>query len=289
MSWQQTSDTPPSARMASLAPSLQPNQRRVIEAIMADRAATVEYTAQVLAEQVGVGRTTVIRTAQSLGYDGFPQLRVALVQELALEQNASPPADHATSSKLGELRAGVTNFGVGLAGATSALTEEALRECIRLFDEADRVLVIAHGLSSPLGLDLVQRLNSMGRSAEIQYDTVSEQIIAHQLGPKSVCFGYSGSGANKATLDAMRAAKLGGANVVAMTSFAGSALAEIADVTLVVPPTSDSFQDELIRTSRATLMLITEQLVDILIAYRGANGREALLTSLSMLGDALQE
>src|SRR5699024_11414453 len=83
--WQQTSDTPPSARMASLVPSLQPNQRRVVEAIMADRAAAAEGTAQELAEHVGVGRTTVISAAQSLCYDGLPQLLVAIVQVMALD------------------------------------------------------------------------------------------------------------------------------------------------------------------------------------------------------------
>lgn len=273
--------------MASLGPSLQPNQRRVVEAIMADRTATIEGSAQVLADRVGVGRTTVIRTAQSLGYDGFPQLRVALVQELALEQQ--PQTEESEASMLGELRAGVSRFGAGLAAATSALTEETLRACIEALDAADRVLVVAHGLSSPLGLDLVQRLNSAGRSAEMQVDTVTEQIIARQLGTGSVCFCYSGSGANRTTLDAMRAAKQGGAQVIAMTSFAGSALADIADILLVVPPTSESFHDELIRTSRAALMLVTEQLLDLLTEYRGDRGREARLTSLSMLGAALQE
>lgn len=275
--------------MASLGPSLQPNLRRVIEAIMADRAASAEGTAQQLADRVGVGRTTVVRTAQALGYDGFPQLRVALVQELAHEQQPAVAPGGEASSMLGELRTGVSNFGTGLSASTSVLTEDALHETIRLLDAATRVLVVAHGLSRPLGFDLVQRLNSIGRPAEMQLDTVTEQIIARQLDEGAVCFCYSGSGANKTTLDAMRAAKLSGSHVIAMTSFAGSALADIADVTLVIPPTNESFQDELIRTSRATLMLITEQLLDLLTAYRGDRGREALLTSLSMLGDSLQE
>ena len=83
MSWQGAPDAPPTARIQSLAPSLQPGERRVVEAIVADRNATVEHTAQELADAVGVGRTTVIRAAQSLGFEGYPQLRVALAQELA--------------------------------------------------------------------------------------------------------------------------------------------------------------------------------------------------------------
>lgn len=290
MPWQQASDTPPSARIASLIPSLQPTSRRVVEAILADRAAAVEHTAQELAEHVGVGRTTVVRTAQALGYEGFPQLRVALAQELALETPAAEDsAGDEPASLLGSLRAGVTDFSARLGTSTSALTEESLAEAIRALDAAERVLVAAHGLSNPLGIDLVQRLNSVGRPAEMQWDAMSQQVAARQLGPQSVCFAYSGSGANKATLDTVRAAQLGGATVIAMTSFARSAIAEAADISLIVPPTGDSFQDELLRTSRAALMLVTEQLIDLLTAHRGERGREARLTSLSLLSDSLQE
>lgn len=291
MPWHQASDTPPSARIASLTPSLQPTSRRVVEAILADRAAAVERTAQELAEHVGVGRTTVVRTAQALGYEGFPQLRVALAQELALETPAADVGDGSgePASLLGALRAGVTDFAARVPTSTSALTEESLTETIQALDQAERVLVAAHGLSNPLGVDLVQRLNSVGRPAEMQLDAMSQQVAARQLGPRSVCFAYSGSGANKATLDTIRAAQLGGATVIAMTSFARSAVAEAADITLIVPPTGDSFQDELIRTSRAALMLVTEQLIDLLTAHRGERGREARLTSLSLLGGSLQE
>ncbi|HBS74089.1 MAG TPA: MurR/RpiR family transcriptional regulator, partial [Microbacterium sp.] len=83
MTWVGSSDAPPSARVAALAPSMQPSERRVAEAIAADIESAIDRSAQELAEAVGVGRATVIRTAQTLGYDGYPQLRVALARELA--------------------------------------------------------------------------------------------------------------------------------------------------------------------------------------------------------------
>ena len=60
----------------------------------------------------------------------------------------------------------------------------------------------------------------------------------------------------------MRAAKASGAKVLAITSFARSAAAELADVALVRRAARrQSFRDELIHTSRAAHMLLTEQLV----------------------------
>jgi DNA-binding MurR/RpiR family transcriptional regulator len=120
-------------------------------------------------------------------------------------------------------------------------------------------------------------------------DSMSQQISARLLGAGSVCVVLSGSGANRSTLEAMRAAKASGARVLAITSFARSVLADEADVVLVVPPINESFQDELIHTSRAALMLLTEQLVDQLIAHRGDRGRDAQAAAVSMLGGGLHE
>lgn len=286
VNWQGAPDAPPHARIAALSPSLQPGERRVVDSILKDRAGTVERTAQELADAVGVGRTTVIRAAQSLGYEGYPQLRVALARELALEGNANEESD---GTLAGSLRAGVARFGARLPNTVSALTEDDIAEFLRLLDGADRVLVLANGLSLSLGLDLVLRLNAAGRPAEMLMDAMSQQIAAAQLGAGSVCIVISGSGANRASLDGMRAAKASGASVVAVTSFARSAVADLADLALVVPPINESFQDELIHTSRAAIMLVIEQLIELFIQHRGERGREAQAAALSVLGSGLLE
>lgn len=290
MAWTGASDARPSVRIASLAPSLQRTERRVVEAIAQDRGRAVELTAQELAEWVGVGRTTVIRASQSLGYEGYPQLRVALVQELALETvGTASEAQAADGSALGTLRTRVSQVAARLSDTTSALTSEAVEEFLASLDSAERVLVVANGLSGPLGLALVMRLNAAGRSVEYFTDPLAQQIAARQLGAGSACIVFSGSGANLATLDAMDSARAGGAAVLALTSFARSAVVERADTVLVVPPINDSFHDELIHTSRAALMLLSEELVDLFVERRGERGREARATSLAVLASAIQE
>src|SRR5690606_32383202 len=122
--WQGPAETPPTARIAMLAPSMQPSERRVAEAIATDVDLAVERTAQEIADAVGVGRATVIRTAQTLGYDGYPQLRVALARERATV--APAPDDTADATMLGALRGAVDRFSARLAQTVSAITEEDL-------------------------------------------------------------------------------------------------------------------------------------------------------------------
>lgn len=286
MGWSGADDAPATARIRALAPSMHAGERRVAEAIAADLATTVESTAQDLADAVGVGRATVVRTAQTLGYDGYPQLRVAAARELALAAPEDAPEDR---SLLGTLRRSVSHFASRLDHTVSGLTEEALASVVAALDAAPRVLVVANGLSSPLGLDLHLRLTAAGRPAEFIHDSLAQRIAARQMTPADVCVVISGSGASDATLAVMRAADDSGAHVVAITSFARSAVAERADAALIVPPIGESFRDELLHTSRAALMLITEALVDAVVTHRGHRGVAARDAMLREVENAIRE
>ncbi|RLK52456.1 MurR/RpiR family transcriptional regulator [Microbacterium telephonicum] len=286
--WQGSADAPPTARIAMLAPSLQPSERRVADAIAADVEGTIERTAQEVAEVVGVGRASVIRTAQTLGYDGYPQLRVALAREVASIAVTPSDAD-ADRTELGALRAAVDRFAARVGRTVSAVTADSLERLVAELDGATRLLVAANGLSMPVGVDLAMRLTSAGRPAEYVVDTLGQQITAKQLGPGSACLVVSGSGVNRASIDVMVAARESGAAVLAITSFPRSAVADLADVTLVVAPVDDSFRDELLHTSRAGLMLVTESLVGLLVARRGASAAAAQAATLSVLSHSLSE
>lgn len=285
--WQGPAETPPTARIAMLAPSMQPSERRVAEAIAADVDISIERTAQEIADAVEVGRTTVVRTAQTLGYDGYPQLRVALARERA---SSAPSQDAAAdATMLGALRGAVDRFASRLAHTVSAVTEETLAAFVGELDGATRLLVAANGLSAPVGADLSMRLTSAGRPAEYVADTLGQQITASQLGAGSACLVVSGSGVNRASIDVMTAARASGARVLAITSFPRSPVAEMADVALVVAPINDSFRDELLYTSRAALMLVTESVVGLLVSRRGGSATAAQMATFSVLGHSLSE
>lgn len=285
MRWTGDPDAPVTARIAALEPSLQRSERRVVATVAADLAAAVECTAQELAARAGVGRASVIRTAQTLGYDGYPQMRVALARELALapSQEASP------DTAIGRLHSAVEQFGRNLPRLTAALTEELVEKFVAAVDAAPRVVVVATGLSAPLGLDLAMRLSAAGRPAEYLPDALAQQIAAGSLEPGSVCLVLSGSGATATSLDAAAAARQSGATVLVMTSFARAPLVAHADVALVIPPVTESFPEELLHTSRAALALVIETLVDVLVARRGSRGWQARAAAIAQVEKRLSE
>ncbi len=278
MAWPDTTDAPISARIAALAAALPPTERRVADRLVADAAAAVECTAQELAELAGVSRASVIRTAQTLGYDGYPQMRVALAREVAL----SGARDGAVGGD-GTLHHRLDQFARNLPRIMAALTEDAVGRFVTVLDRAARVVVVATGLSAPLGLDVAMRLGAAGRPAEFLPDTLAQQIAAANLAAGSACLVISGSGATQTTIEAAAAARETGADVAVVTSFARAPLLEHATHALVVPPVNDSFSDELFHTSRAALTLVLEGLVEVLVAQRGPTGETARARALSLI------
>lgn len=278
---------PPTARIASVLNTLQPAERRVAELIVESADAVVEWTAQELAERAGVGRATVVRTCQTVGYRGYPQLRVALAAELG-GGGGDAAVDHGPGV-LGRMRGEIDRLAASLPALASLLDADAVGEAVRLAASARRLLVLANGLSSPIANDLAMRLTASGRSAEFIADAIAQQIAARHLTAEDVCLVVSGSGANEASLRVATAAARGGATVIALTSFASSALTEAATLSLVIAPTGVSFRDELEHTSRVAYLVFAEVFAAAVTTERGADAVTARAHALEVVSDNLGE
>jgi DNA-binding MurR/RpiR family transcriptional regulator len=275
----------PTVRIATALPSLHASERRVLEQVLAHPELVVESTAQEVADRIGVGRSTVVRACQSIGYRGYPQLRVALAAELA---HRDADVDYG-SSALGRIRADIASLAAALPQVTAVLDEGTVDRAVDVLTGSRRLLVLANGLSAPLATDMAMRLTATGRPADFVADSIGQQIAARGLTGADGCVVLSGSGANEASLKVARAARQGGAAVVAVTSFRGSPLAELADVELVVAPAAATFRHELERTSRIALAVLVESLVAVVAARSGAAAQETHDHVLDILSENLAD
>lgn len=278
---------PPTARIAAVLNTLQPAERRVAELIVEASDAVVEWTAQELAERAGVGRATVVRACQSFGYRGYPQLRVALASELGAAPGDAG-VDHGPGV-LGRMRSEIDRVAGSLPALASLLDPDAVDEAVRVAASARRLLVLANGLSSPIANDLAMRLTASGRSAEFIADAIAQQIAARHLTAQDVCLIVSGSGANEASLRVATAAARGGATVIALTSFASSALTDAATLSLVIAPSGVSFRDELEHTSRVAYLVFAEVFAAAVASARGTSATEARAHALEVVSDNLDD
>lgn len=278
------SDAGPIARIATSLNGLQPTERRVAEAILQAPEEIVELTAQQLADRVGVGRSSVIRACQSFGYRGFPQLRVALASALGQQDEGLDYGE----GVVGRMRTEIDRIAQSLPQAVSVLDGEVVERVVRDVAAARRVLIVANGLSAPIASDLSMRLTAIGRPAEFVPDAIAQQIAASGLAEGDVCLVISGSGANESSLRAATVAR-GSATIVALTSFAASALTALADLSLVIAPAGVSFRDELEHTSRVAHAVFVEVFVAAVAHALGDGTRRARARVLDILSDNLAD
>lgn len=103
-------------------------------------------------------------------------------------------------------------------------------ELISAYERGARILVMGAGRSGLVGKAFAMRLLHLGYQVAVLGETIIPRIRENDL-----VLALSGSGRTRLIVTAAEAAKHVGAEVIAITSFPDSPLAQLADVIVVVP------------------------------------------------------
>ncbi len=219
------------AQIRSQLGTLPAGEARVARAILDQPFAAVAWSAQEIAAQADTSPATAVRACHRLGFDGLPEMRLALARELGwLRLSVDAPAggpDAAVKSIMDSTSAALATIGEHIDPASFRRAAEAVAG-------ARRLLLVCASPTRVVCLDAMFDLISVGRPVEFIDDSFVQRLAAAKLGPGDVCFAFGVSGANELTLGAARAAKATGATLISMTGFSRSALAELAEITITV-------------------------------------------------------
>jgi DNA-binding MurR/RpiR family transcriptional regulator len=219
-------------------------QQRLAEYVLSNIDDVAFMAARQLADATGSSDAAVIRFAQALGFRGFMEMRATLREQLL---------DRAGSSGLAKAKAGtptpqglvdeVFQLDQALIQQTAALNDpESYEEIAKRLCSAERVWIVAHGTSLPLGLYLAMLLNQI--LGQVRILTIAEGDLAGELHGLSSLDAVIGIGYVRYlpyTIDLMRLARLRDASVFAITDKQSSPLAQIADHSVFVARDGVSF------------------------------------------------
>jgi DNA-binding MurR/RpiR family transcriptional regulator len=222
------------ATVTALLPGLRPSDAKVMRLVLTDSAFVQAATTNEVAARAGVSPATVVRAARAAGFDGFGELKRALVQDLALRPGAAPPDELTVESTVDEITELVLRSHASSIGATRATVDpSALRHAVELLTRAENVVVFGVGTSAAPAADAAYRWTAIGCRVSAPHDARTAQLQARLLTPNSALVAISHSGRSEETLSVVDAARQAGAGVVAITSFASSPLAGRATALLV--------------------------------------------------------
>ena len=211
---------------------LPPGEARVVNAILDQPYAALNWSANELAEQAETSAATAVRACRRMGIDdGLPGLRIALARELGWNRlDADVPLGEPEALAKAVLVATST----GLANIAEHVDLVAFGHAVEAVASARRLLFVCSGPTQVVCQDASFDFASIGRPAEYIADSVTQTLNASLLRAGDVCFAAGVSGSNELTITAARAAKDAKATLIVITSYPQSSLARMADVKLIV-------------------------------------------------------
>jgi DNA-binding MurR/RpiR family transcriptional regulator len=250
----------------ALIPSLIPSEALVAEALLRRIDDIAGLSAAKLAAVAGTSSATVVRTCQSLGYSGLNELREALASEARAAD--SPADDDPVSAALNRtIAAGLEQ----IESMASILDRDQFAQAVEALAGAGRVLIVTLSDLAALGHYAVFHFALVGRAAEASSDVITLHALARLLKPGDVCLAIGHSGTNALTIRIAGAARDEGATVIAVTSFARGALADLAHIHLAVGTTRPDRSIHTMSRIRLGQMLVIDALQNALAIRLGVS------------------
>jgi DNA-binding MurR/RpiR family transcriptional regulator len=220
-------------------------QKQVLKYLLDHSAEAVFLTAASLARKAGVSEATVIRLAQVLGFEGYPELQRRLREEF--QDRLSTVSRFQETARQGgtegDILAGIMQEDMrNLSQTLQDLSPEAFHQAVRDLDGAERIFVAGlRGAHAPaLVLSLYLRfLKKDARLVTPGTGDVWNNIFG--VGSRDLVVGISFPRYTRLTVEILAYARQQGARVGAITDSLLSPLAEFADWVLPVHSRLESF------------------------------------------------
>src|SRR3954451_17205331 len=244
---------------------------RIAETILGDPETAAHASIVDLAARSGTSTATVTRFSRTLGFKGYANLRVAIATETGRAEQArwetDISGDIAPDDPLDDVLGVITAADTRAVQATAAgLDVGAVERVSAAIAGAGRVEIVGFGSSGTAGREMAFRLERIRIPVRYRADTHTALTNAALLGPGDVAIGLSHSGRTREAIEMLAEAADHGALTVAVTSFARSPLAEVADVVFTTSVHEATFRVAALSALHSQLLVL--DLIYVAVAQR---------------------
>jgi DNA-binding MurR/RpiR family transcriptional regulator len=235
-------------RMRTAYGSLSKSQQQVTEFLLTHGIDVVYMSAARIAKLVQVNRSTVVRTAQALGYAGFPDMQAALQAHFLsrlssierfqygsrqLIEEMHEPREDGDSVLHRVIRTEIEHIETLL----QSITTENFEQIVDMLASARRIYVVGLRASTPLAMHLAIPLRLIRPNCTIISYNSADGLVdqLETLGEGDVLFAITYSRYARDTINVMDYARTAGAKIVVLTDNPISPAATRADRVFVVP------------------------------------------------------
>ena len=200
-------------------------------------------TAEELARRASTSSSTVVRFSQALGFEGYPELQQAAIEEYRSrapgEQTGSAPLfdfDHS------EFEASLAADHANVEETVRNLTREQVEACVTALAAANRVMVVGMDQLAFFASYMRHLLALLDIRAEVVASPRQDSITRlSRVDEDSLVIAFSAGRAHPIVVRAMKLAKHRGASTMAITDATLSDIGQYSDLTLYYSSNGPSF------------------------------------------------
>ncbi|KOR94769.1 MurR/RpiR family transcriptional regulator [Geobacillus stearothermophilus] len=166
-----------------------------------------------MAKKNNVSTTTIIRMCHKLGLEGFSELKYILK---TIDDQAIPVGENT-----------IERYKADMNQTLDSLERKHAEEISQLIFEANRVLIVAVGLSKMIGEYFSKLLIQVNKPSSYVYESHIIDLLPNMVQPKDMVIFISSSGETKTIVQAAEKLRFKNIETVAITNSADSTLAKL--------------------------------------------------------------
>lgn len=201
-------------------------------------------TAEELARRANTSSSTVVRFSQALGFEGYPELQHAAIEEY---RSRGPADTGATTAPLfdfdhSEFEASLAADHANVEETVRNLTREQVEACVVALGSANRVMIVGMDQLAFFASYLRHLLALLDIRAEVIASPRQDSITRlSRVDEDSLVIAFSAGRAHPIVVRAMKLAKHRGASTMAITDATLSDIGQHSDLTLYYSSNGPSF------------------------------------------------
>lgn len=253
---------------------LNPSLQRIASYVLKNPDTVKTLAIRELAEACDVSESTITRFVRAIEVPSYQALKIGIAEALSSQTKESGKSreefvfdDIGPTDTSEQIVKKIVYRNVSTIEDTAArLDLKALAKAATAIDQCDTLAFFAMGSSTPAAENAVMRFMRVGKRCVFFKDQGVQQISASTLNKSSVAIAVSNSGRTISIIDSLQIAKKCGAMTVAITSFADSALAQLADIVLLTTvndasSTTAAYQESML--AKTAQLLVTDTLYSL--------------------------
>ena len=217
----------------------------VLDYILDNPNSAIECNIHQLSELAYCSASTIVRLCRKLGFDGYRDLRRALVYEIAVRKENTKEKTHhiQSSSQLVDIIDAITYKNIAsLEESMQLLDPDEVKKCVDLLCQCDTILLFALGASHLVAVDAFMKFQRINKRCSCCCDVHAQYLQAKNASVNDVAIIISYSGCTEEMIHCAQDLQARGTPIIVITRFMHSPLVQLATHCLYVVAIEELFR-----------------------------------------------